>query len=445
MTSTVDRLTDAMSAAARTVREEELRPLAVPGPRRCPPLSPERRRRPPLSPGPRRRGPGWVAPLAAAAAVVLVIGLAVSVSNGLFGKLRSTGPARLPAAPHRFYLATDLASWKTVVRSTATGKTVAVVPVPSLDATEAVSPALAVAGNGTFYLAAFERGVPGEQIYRFRLTAAGHVTRFARLPGGSLRPGWAADALAASPDGSLVAAGAYYYRDQRVRGQTYGPARSDALVVIHTATGGQTAWRGGSLVRGYPYFRVASLSWAGGRELAVLGQWCRVASDPGGETCPRWERQAQLRVIDPAGRRGGSVLGGRLLLRQSPRTPFLAQALISPDGAVVTALVLRGRVVGNPQVSGFFPQNLSVQRISAATGRQVSVLYRRSLGDTSGISGGVADPLALSTDATGRNLILDGGICNSGCTNEFNGWLHAGQLVPLPPAGFAHREAAEAW
>ena len=65
---------------------------------------------------------------------------------------------------------------------------------------------------------------------------------------------------------------------------------------------------------------------------------------------------------------GGSVLGGRLLLRQSPRVPFLAQALISPDGSILTAVVLRGHVAGNPQISGFFPQNLSVERISIATG-----------------------------------------------------------------------------
>jgi hypothetical protein len=426
MTSVLERLTDAMSAAASTIREEELRPLAVPGRR--------------------WRQRAWAAPLAAAAAVLLVVGLVVSASNGLFGTRRSAGPAHLPAAPHRFYLATDLASWKTVVRSTATGKAVAVVPLPSLEASTPVSPVLAAAGNGTFYLAAFERGVPGEQIYRFRLTTAGHIMGFARVPGGSLRPGWAADALAASPDGSLVAAGTYYYPDHRLRGQMYGPERSDQLVVIHTATGAQSIWRGGSPARGYKYFRVASLSWTGdGRELAVLGQWCRVASDPGGETCPRWERQAQVRAIDPAGRSGDSVLGGRLLLAQSPRIPFLAQALISPDGSAITAMVLRGGVVGNSQISGIFPQNLSVERISVATGRQLSVLYRRRLGDTSAVSGAMADPLALSADATGRNLILNGGICNLGCTNEFNGWLHAGQLVPLRPPGFAHREAAETW
>ena len=435
MTSTLEQLTDAMSAAAGTVRDEELRPLVTPG----------RRQRWPA--GVRWRQPAWAAPIAAAVAVVLVIGLAMSVSNGLFGTRRPAGPARLPSAPHRFYVTTDLGSAQTVVRSTATGKVVAVVPVPSLEVNGTpVSPALAVAGNGTFYLAAFKRGVPGEQVYRFQLTAAGHVTGFARVPGGSLRPGWAADALAASPNGSLVAVGAYYYRERHLHGNMYrGPERSDELVVIHTATGTQTIWQGGSPARGYKYFRLASLSWtAGGRELAVLGEWCRAASNPGGEGCSRWERLAQLRAIDPAGR-GGSVLRGRLLLAQSPRIPYLAQALISPDGLVITAMVLKGRVVGNPQISGIFPQNLSVEQISAATGRQLSVLYQRRLGDTSEVSGPMADPLTLIADASGRNLILNGGICNLHCTNEFNGWLRAGRLIPLRPAGFAHREAAEAW
>ena len=72
---------------------------------------------------------------------------------------------------------------------------------------------------------------------------------------------------------------------------------------MNTHTGAQRIWRGGSLAGGYNFFRVASLSWTGGhRELAVLGQWCRAADlNPGGEECPRWERQAQLRAINPAG------------------------------------------------------------------------------------------------------------------------------------------------
>jgi hypothetical protein len=419
MNTVRDRLTDAMNAAAGTVCDEELRPLATP----------ERRRR--LSP--------WAAPAAAAAAMVLVIGLAVSVSNGLFGRGQPGGMAHLPAAPHRYYLATDLGTWKTTVRSTATGKVIAVVPVPSLDVTGTVSPALASAGNGLFYIAAFERGVRSEQIYRFRLTAAGHVTGFARVPGGTLRPGWAADALAGSADGSRVAAGAYYYPDHG----RYGPQRSDQIVVINTATGAQHTWRGGSLAPGYRFFRVASLSWADGtRELAVLGEWCKVAAS-GGEGCPRWERQAQLRAINPA-RPGGSVLTGRLVLRQAPRT-YLAQALVSPDGSAITAMVLRGKIVGNREIGGIYPEHMSVERIATATGHLLGVIYRRDLGDTSSVSGPMANPLTLVADATGRGLILDGGICNRGCTNEFNGWLHGATLVPLRPAGFAHREAAEAW
>jgi hypothetical protein len=426
MTGVLDRLTDAMNAAAGTVREQDLHSLT-----------------PPERPRLRRRQQAWAAPAAAAAAIVLVIGLAAAVSSGLFGTRQRGGPGRLPVAPLPFYVATDLSIAKIVVRSTASGKVVAAVPVtPAGNAGSTVAPALATGANGAFYLAAFERGVREEQIYRFRLTAAGHVTGFMRVPGGVLRPGWAADSLAASANGAQIAAGAYYYPSQ----VNPGPEQSDQVVVINTRTRTQRVWHGGSLAGGYKFFRVASLSWTGGRrELAVLGQWCRgVDPSPGGEGCPRWERRAELRAISPAGPAGGGVVDGRLLLRQAPRT-YLAQALVSPDGSVITAMVLRGRIVGNPQISGFFPANLSVVQVSAATGRPLGVIYRHYLGDTSAESGPMSDPLTLIADATGRHLILNGGICNLHCSNEFNGWLDGGRLIPLRPAGFAHREAAEAW
>jgi hypothetical protein len=426
MTDVLDRLTDAMGAAAGTVRQQDLRPLT----------GPERSRR-------RRQLPAWAVPVAAAAAVVLVIGLAVVVSHGLSGTRQADGPGPLPAAPLRFYVTTDLSITKVVVRSTATGKVVGVVPVtPVANTGSTVAPALATGANGTFYLAAFGRGVREEQIYRFRLTADGHVTGFARVPGGALRSGWAADSLAASANGSRIAVGAYYYPSH----VTPGAEQSDQVIVINTRTGAQRIWRGGSLAGGYNFFRVASLSWTGGRRgLAVLGQWCRaVDPNPGGEECSRGERRAQLRAINPVGPGGRSVLGGRLLLRQAPRT-FLAQALVSPDGSVITAMVLRGKIVGNRQISGGFPANLSVEQVLAATGHPLGVIYRRYLGHTSSESGPMSDALTLIADATGSHLILNGGICNLHCSNEFNGWLDGGRLVPLRPAGFAHREAAEAW
>jgi hypothetical protein len=264
MTDVLDWLTNAMSAAAGTVREQDLRPLTAP----------ERPRR--------RHQPAWAAPVAAAAAMVLVIGLAVAVLDGLFGTRQSGGPGRLPAAPLPLYVTTDLAITRIVVRSTVTGKAVAVVPVTLVGNTGSlVAPALAAGGNGTFYVAAFERRVREEQIYRFRLTAAGHVTGFARVPGGALRPGWAADSLAVSANGSQIAVGAYYYPSHVSRGLE----QSDQVLVVNTYTGAQRIWRGGSLAGAYNFFRVTSLSWTGDlRELAVLGEWCRaVDPNPGGE------------------------------------------------------------------------------------------------------------------------------------------------------------------
>ena len=300
----------------------------------------------------RRHQPSWAAPAAAAAAMVLVIGLAVAVSHGLFGTRQPGGAGSGPAAPLPFYVTTDVGITKIVVRSTATGKVVAVVPVtPGQNTGNLVAPAQATGENGTFYVAAFKRGVREEQIYRFRLTAAGHVTGFARVPGGALRAGWAADSLAASANGSRIAVGAYFYLTH----VTPGPEQSDQVLVINTHTGAQRTWRGGSLAGGYDFFRVGSLSWGGLHQLAVLGQWCRWADpNPGSEDCPRWERQAQLRAINPAGPGGGSVLDGRLLLPQAPHT-YLAQALVSPDGSVITAMVLRGKIVGNPEISGGLP------------------------------------------------------------------------------------------
>jgi hypothetical protein len=63
------------------------------------------------------------------------------------------------------------------------------------------------------------------------------------------------------------------------------------------------------------------------------------------------------------------------------------QALISPDGATITAVVLRGRVVGNSQISGGVPEDLSVVRFSVSAGQPLAVLYQRRLSDTPGVNG----------------------------------------------------------
>ena len=408
MTGTLDRLTDAMTAAGDTVQDATLRPLI-------------RRER-------GRRLPRWVAPVAAAAAVALVIGSAAALSG------RQPGPGRpvvsSVTAPHRFYVESALGD-VTVVRSTATGAVTAKLPIPYRDA----DPPVVTAGpGGAFYVAAFVRGASGERIYRFRLTSTGHVSGFSPLPGGLLGPGQMADSMAASPSGSLLAFGL---------AGTYGHnPPPDQLVVINTVTGAKTTWRGGGVARpGFKWLKIASLSWTGdGKKLVVLGQWTRMDSGFYSETGPAG-RIAEVWEIDLASG-GGRVTGGRLLLRQSALFPYIAQALISPDGSTITALVLKGGAVGSKQISGTYPEDMSVAQISAATGRQLSVLYRRRLGDTGEINGAPA-PLLLSNDASGQHLMLNVGLCAGNCTDGFNGWIHGGRLIPLQPAD--GRLASEAW
>jgi hypothetical protein len=407
MTGTLDRLTDAMTAAGETVQDAALRPLV-------------RRER-------GRRLPGWVAPVAAAAAVALVVGSAAALSG------REPGPGR-PAdssvtAPHRYYVESALGD-VTVVRSTATGAVTATLPIPYRDADP---PMVAAGPGGAFYVAAFVRGASGERIYRFRLTSAGHISGLSPLPGGLLGAGQMADAMAASPDGSRLAFGL---------AQVFGKnPPADQLVVINTVTGAKSTWRGGVARPGFKWFKVASLSWTGdGKELAVLGQWTRMDSGFYSEAGPAG-RIAEVRGIDLASG-GGRVTGGRLLLRQSAVFPYIAQALISPDGSTITAIVLKGGTVGSKQISGTYPEDMSVEQISAATGRQLSVLYRRRLGDTGEINGAPA-PLALSNDASGQHLMLNIGLCAGHCTDGFNGWIRGGRLIPLQPAD--GRLASEAW
>ena len=75
MTRTEDRLTDALTAAARAIPEDTLRPLVAP---------------------PTRQRPAWITPLAAALGIVLVIGLALAAGTRLSGSQSARQPGRRP-------------------------------------------------------------------------------------------------------------------------------------------------------------------------------------------------------------------------------------------------------------------------------------------------------------------------------------------------------------
>lgn len=422
MTRTEDRLTDALTAAARAVPEESLRPLIVP---------------------PARRRPVWLAPAAAALGIVLVVGLAFAVGMRFSGSRSSAGPAGGQTPVPRYYVVESLGGGAPVVRSTATGKITGTVPV-SRTANRNTDVITTAARHGVYFVVASAPHVPGQRLYRFRLTSAGRVTGFTVVPGGPLGArNWAADALAASPDGSRVAVAFNFSWSGGACGSPGQRAcpplgtHPDYIDVINVATGVKSVWRGGT----GPAFSVASLSWTGnGGQLAYLGQTCsRFQSSS--ESCGRGTRIAQVRALNP-GAPGGRLDSGPVLLRQSARLPYLAQALISPDGSALTVIVLTGLVKGSQQISGMVPGNLSVRKISAVTGRTLKVLYQRPLGNTSEVNIG-PDFLQLSQDSAGQHWMLNGGLCAGHCTGGFNGWLHEGRLVPLPPV--SGREYNEAW
>jgi hypothetical protein len=428
MTRTEERLADALGATALALREDTLRPLQVP----------ERG----------RHRLAWVVPVAAAASVFLVVGLGVALAGYLPGSGRVNGSPGPLTAPPRYYVQAGLSGDLPRVRSTATGAVTDTVKVPY--ARDPLAPNLvAAAGLGVFFAAV--PGRRGEQIYRFRLTAAGRVQELAVVPGGVLDSGqWAADAMAASPDGSQVAvaltptngSGSSSCSSSGSCSSTTS-AQNDHIDVVNTATGARSVWQGGT---GQSYaFTVLNLAWTGnGNELAYFGQWCPQGNANTSTACLRGTgtggAKAEVWALNPASG-GGALNSGRLLFRLSAEFPYLPQALISPDGSMITAVALTGSAAGSGA-----PSELAVEQISVATGKRLSVLYRRDLGRTSAASNSpeYLYPLTLSADGTGRYWMLGATFCSTTrCSGGFNGWIDGGQLMPLlPDNGTA---ASEAW
>jgi hypothetical protein len=109
-----------------------------------------------------------------------------------------------------------------------------------------------------------------------------------------------------------------------------------------------------------------------------------------------------LRVIS-APDLGGTLGGGRTLLRDTARFPAILQAQANPDGRSVVALTQRGR-------------QLALARFAVPSGRLISVLYRQQA-----LRGPIGPMDAfLSSDGTGKYPILieDGG--------TVAGWVHGG-------------------
>jgi hypothetical protein len=198
--SVEDRVRAATRARAALVRD--VGPLDLPA---VPARAPRARRR-----------LGWTAPMAAAAAVVIIVAGSVAAGSWLArsGNSRSGNPATTQqggsagafASVPRYYVAVVNPSLA-VVRATATGATLARVTtrVPFVGVTGA-------ADDRTFVLDA-QRQVIGPTVrwlgqpafYLLRLSASGAKESFTRLAIPALPKGTAVTGLALSPDGSKLA------------------------------------------------------------------------------------------------------------------------------------------------------------------------------------------------------------------------------------------------
>jgi hypothetical protein len=418
MTRTQDRLRDALSAQAAQVRDDRLRPLPV----REPDPGAERKARR------RQVWRAWLIPVAAAASVVLVIGLVLTVTR------HATPPQRQPVnqqAPLPRYFVRIVPGGGTPpieVQSVSTGAVIATVRPPKAPrgGTLNVGAVAAAPDDRTFYV---EYGVVSPNInvtqtwiLSSSITASGSATPLTTVKGGMLShqppdlQTWGS--LAVSPDGSKLALTV----DSSDHISNTSPGYSDKIIVIDLHTGRRTQWQGG-LYRPGKQFSIPDLSWAAdGQSLIFLGQWC----DPAGEgtTCdgtpgPGGYRDAQVWSLSTAAG-GGSLTHGRLLLGESARYPLIAQALGGPQGSDLTVAVTSGPA----NKLGERPE-LTAEDVSAATGAVQGVDYRVSRAQG---FGGDPQQVWLAADPSGQHLLVsyavDGGF--------IIGWIGQGALHRLP-------------
>lgn len=416
MSRTEDRLQDALSALAGQVRDERLRPLPAPDP----------------DPGRKARN-AWLIPAAAAASVLLLIAVVVAVTRHATESRapQTTGQVAMPG--YFVQWAGNGPSGRIRVRSVSTGAVIATVPSPKPPLAGAldIEAVAAAPDDRTFYVeyALFAPNLTGRQIwiYSFSLTGSGSVTPPTMVKGGLIpnqAPGqqsWGN--LAVSPDGTKLALTANSIDRVTALSQAY----SDKIIVIDLLTGQRTQWQGG-LFRTGKQFSIQDLSWsADGRSLIFLGQWCDLpgpAASCSGRSAPGAYRDAQVWSLGVAAGggsliRGGSLTRGRVLLRQSARFPFIAQALGGPGGSDLTVAVPSDRLAnGNWRV-------LTVEDVSAATGAVRHVDYGLAVGQG---QSRLPQQVWLTADPSGQHLLISYAV-DGGFTI---GWIGDGALHLLP-------------
>jgi len=284
---------------------------------------------------------------------------------------------------------------KLVIRSTATGAVTGRIRCPEPAGWWIDENGIAAVNDRTFIVACMEEPAALKPdtdtsqmvLFRVRLTAAGRVAAVSPVPGGHIsRVGAGVVSMAAAtPDGREVAL-------------AISPGNSHMNIeVLNTVTGQRAIWRGPFLMD----YESLSLT-SDGQELVFSGARCLGVG--------RCTAPGKIMAVSPAAR-GGSLASARVIAGDVSQQAFAA---VSPDGSTLAVLQARPG------------DTLTVQRISASTGRLLRTLYSRS-------GPGTATASFLSADPSGLYLIVNATISGK----AVNGWIHGNQLVPLQPASRA--------
>jgi hypothetical protein len=325
-----------------------------------------------------RRWPGWLAPVAAAAAVAGVILGSLAISGVILHHPAGGSPAHSSgvfARVPRYFVAVSAMPGRAVVGATASGAVLGTVapPKPYPVLPYPVFRWVAAAGDGRTFVFAAAPGVDRGPVrfYRLVLGRSGHPGRLAPLP---MPPETAfISGLAVSPDGSKLAVSL-----QPVHGQI-----GSKIQVFSLATGARREWvwpgQGtiGDLRPGIPPalpgVRSGGISWEADNRTLLFEATTRTT--------------VQLRLLDTAAPAGS-------LLASSARIPIPSTEL---DGQH-----LRHMIVGVPLITGdgtrlvapFFQKAappgadvFTITEFSVRTGKPVQVLYRRRTAGDSGATG----------------------------------------------------------
>jgi hypothetical protein len=351
-----------------------------------------------------------VASAAAAGIVVLLGGIGAAVAATTNSVEPASGAGRAPGVPS-YYVEQTAGHRLPVVRSRITLAVTATVRCPRHGQNTSLA-SIASASQRTFFIVCQQQQTQGTTtvvtaswIYRFRLTTSGRTRGYALVRGGSLQ-GFKTRGIASTADGSELAV--------TVAPGPAGHGRSDDVLVINAKTGGHRRWLGSSGKPGTIRYQVGDMSLtADGRELAFLTQ-PRCVPPAGASKCHVAGGQ-EVRALSVTAK-GGQVNHSRLLVKQSSlmrlAIGYINAAVISPDGSLLTVAEV-----------GWPAGNISIAQVSAATGKQVSVVYRLHTGEGFSYRAFAADPSV-------RYFILAAGPPNGAIPN---GWIAHGKLHRLRP------------